>query len=82
MPLVRPTGSRALAAALVAAVCVASLAILAPAAHAQSASDASELKADADAASNRYFATLQRVQDLDDELVQNEREVDELGARA
>jgi peptidoglycan hydrolase CwlO-like protein len=82
MPLVRPTGSRALAAALVAAVCVASLAILAPAAHAQSASDASELKADADAASSRYFATLQRVQDLDDELVQNEREVDELGARA
>src|SRR5436305_15169716 len=83
MPLVRRSGSRALVAGMVAIVCsaVATL-LLAPAAHAQSTSSASDLRAEADALSTRYFAALTRVQSLDNDITRSEQRVEELQLRA
>jgi hypothetical protein len=83
MPLVRRSGSRALAAGLVAIVCTAVVTLLsAPAAHAQSTSSASDLRAEADTLSTRYFAALARVQSLDNDIARGEQRVDELQLRA
>jgi hypothetical protein len=83
MPLVRRSGSRALVAAAVAIVCAAVIGPgLAPDARAQSSSSASDLRAQADALSTRYFAALARVQSLDEDLARSQERVDALQLRA
>jgi len=82
MPLVRRSGSRALAIGVVLLVGIIGAASLAPAAAAQSTSSASDLRAEADALSNRYFDALERVQSLNDDIARNQQLVDDLLARA
>jgi peptidoglycan hydrolase CwlO-like protein len=83
MPLVRRSGSRALVLGMLVVLCTMAAAALAPFAHAQSTeTSASDLRAQADALSNRYFAALDRVKSLDDELAQSQQQVDEYLARA
>src|SRR6185369_14617205 len=81
MPLVRRSGSRALRAGLLVALCSALAAMSAPYASAQS-SEAAALRSDAVTLSNRYFAALERVQSLDDEITHSQQLVDQLDARA
>jgi peptidoglycan hydrolase CwlO-like protein len=84
MPLVRRSGSRALFAGVLVVLCTATIgAALAPSATAQTASNsASDLRSQADALSSKYFATLDRVQSLDDDITRNQQLVDQLSARA
>src|SRR5690349_24592133 len=83
MPLVRRSGSRALAAAVLLMIGILAAALLAPSATAQSAStSASDLRAQADALSNQYFAALERVHSLDDDITRNQQLVDDMLARA
>jgi hypothetical protein len=82
MPLVRRSGSRALVAGVLVMLCIATGAAFAPLAQAQSTSSASDLRAQADALSNKYFAALERVQSLDDDIARSEQLVDQLSARA
>jgi hypothetical protein len=82
MPLVRRSGSRALVAGVVVVLCITAGATLAPFAHAQTSTSASELRAQADALSSKYFAALERVQSLDDDINNAERLVEQLSARA
>jgi hypothetical protein len=84
MPLVRRSGSRALVAGVLVVLCTITGAAFAPFASAQSAStsSASDLRAQADALSDKYFATLERVQSLDDDITRNEQLVQQLSARA
>jgi hypothetical protein len=87
MPLVRRSGSRALCTGLLAVAITAMAVLLAPLAHAQTsapaASDsAATLRAEADAASSRYFAALDRVQALDADIARNQQVVDAMLARA
>jgi hypothetical protein len=83
MPLVRRSGSRALGVGVLVLLCTAVAALLAPVAQAQSTpSTASDLRAEADALSNRYFDALERVQSLDDDLARSQQMVDDLLARA
>ena len=56
--------------------------LLAPDAHAQSTSSASDLRAEADALSTRYFAALARVQSLDNDITRSESRVEALQLRA
>jgi hypothetical protein len=87
MPLVRRSGSRALSTGLLVVSITAMAVLLAPLAHAQTsapaASDsAATLRAEAEAASNRYFAALDRVQALDADIARNQQAVDAMLARA
>jgi peptidoglycan hydrolase CwlO-like protein len=84
MPLVRRSGSRALVLGILVVLCSAITAALAPFAHAQqsTATSASDLRAQADELSNKYFAALDRVQSLDDELTRNQQLVDNDVAKA
>ena len=83
MPLVRRSGSRALVAGVLLMLCTTTAgAALAPFAHAQSSSNASDLRAQADALSSKYFTALERVQALDDDIARSEQIVDEFLARA
>lgn len=63
-------------------LCTTAGAALAPFAHAQSSSNASDLRAQADALSSKYFTALERVQALDDDIARSEQIVDEYLARA
>jgi peptidoglycan hydrolase CwlO-like protein len=83
MPLVRRSGSRALAAGVLVALCSIVGAAFAPFAHAQStSSSASDLRAQADALSSKYFTALERVQSLDSDIARSQQLVDEANARA
>jgi hypothetical protein len=82
MPLVRRTGSRALVAAVLMVLCTIAGAAIAPFAHAQTANNANDLRAQADALSSKYFAALDRVKSLDDDIARSEQIVDEFLARA
>jgi peptidoglycan hydrolase CwlO-like protein len=83
MPLVRRSGSRALVAGFVVLLCTTAGVALAPLAHAQTASsNASDLRAQADALSSKYFDELARVQSLDDDIARNEQLVQQLSTRA
>jgi peptidoglycan hydrolase CwlO-like protein len=82
MPLVRRSGSRALVAGVLVVLCTTAGAALAPFAHAQSTSSASDLRAQADTLSSKYFTALERVQSLDDDIARSEQLVDQLLARA
>jgi peptidoglycan hydrolase CwlO-like protein len=83
MPLVRRWGSRALVAGVLVVLCTVAGGALAPFANAQTTSNgSSDLRSQADALSSKYFATLERVQSLGDDITQNEQRVDELLARA
>jgi len=83
MPLVRRSGSRALVTGLLAVLCAFTAGVaLAPFAHAQTTSSASDLRAQADALSSKYFAALERVQSLDDDIARSEQTVDAFLARA
>jgi peptidoglycan hydrolase CwlO-like protein len=83
MPLVRRSGSRALVAGVLVVLCTVAGGALAPFASAQATSNGtSDLRSQADALSSKYFATLERVQSLGDDITQNEQRVDELLVRA
>jgi peptidoglycan hydrolase CwlO-like protein len=83
MPLVRRSGSRALVAGFVVLLCTTAGAALAPLAHAQTASNnASDLRAQADALSSKYFDELARVQSLDDDITHNQQLVEQFSTRA
>ena len=87
MPLVRRPGSRALCTGLLVLSITAIAVLLAPLAHAQTTTAAagdstSTLRAEADAASGRYFAALDRVQALDSDIAHNQQVVDAMLARA
>src|SRR4051794_6389333 len=82
MPLVRRSGSRALVAGVLLVLCTTAGAAFAPFAHAQTANNSSDLRAQADALSSKYFAALERVKSLDDEIARSEQTVDEYLARA
>jgi peptidoglycan hydrolase CwlO-like protein len=82
MPLVRRSGSRALVVGVLVVLCTTAGVALAPFAHAQSTSSASDLRAQADALSNKYFTALERVQSLDDDITRSEQLVEQLLARA
>jgi hypothetical protein len=81
MPLVRRSGSRALVAGLLVVLCTIVGAALAPFAHAQTATSASELRAQADELSAKYFSALDRVQSLDNDIARSEQMVNDLAAR-
>ena len=87
MPLVRRPGSRALRTGLLVLSITAFAVFLAPLAHAQTTTpvagdSASTLRAEADAASGRYFAALDRVQALDSDIARNQQVVEAMLARA
>jgi len=83
MPQVRRSGSRALVAGVLVALCTVTGAAFAPFAHAQStSSSASDLRAQADALSSKYFSALARVQSLNDDIARNEQLVSQLNTRA
>ncbi len=82
MPLVRRSGSRALVIGVLLVLCATAGAALAPVAHAQTANTSSDLRAQADALSSKYFAALERVRSLDDDIARSEQTVDEYLARA
>jgi hypothetical protein len=82
MPLVRQSGSRALVVGVLVALCATLGTAFAPFAHAQTTSSSSDLRAQADALSSKYFAALDRVSSLDDDIARNEQLRDELLARA
>jgi peptidoglycan hydrolase CwlO-like protein len=82
MPLVRRSGSRALVVAVLLVLCATAGATLAPFAHAQTANSASDLRAQADALSTKYFDALARVKSLDDDIARSQQTVDEYLARA
>src|SRR5215207_4841849 len=82
MPLVRRSGSRALVAGVLVVLCTTAGAALAPFAHAQTSTSASELRAQADALSSKYFTALERVQSLDDDIASSEQLVEQLSTRA
>jgi hypothetical protein len=87
MPLVRRSGSRALCTGLLVVSITAIAVLLAPLAHAQTTAptgsdSASTLRAEADAASGRYFAALDRVQALDSDIARNQQVVEAMLARA
>ena len=82
MPLVRRSGSRALVTGVLVVLCTTAGAALAPFAQAQTSSSASELRAEADALSSKYFTALERVQSLDDDIANSEKLVAQLSARA
>jgi hypothetical protein len=87
MPLVRHPGSRALCTGLLVLSLTAIAVFLAPLAHAQTTTpvagdSASTLRAEADAASGRYFAALDRVQALDSDIARNQQVVEAMLARA
>src|SRR6478735_16797 len=82
MPLVRRSGSRALVVAVLLVLCATAGATLAPFAHAQTANSASDLRAQADALSSKYFDALARVKSLDDDIARSQQTVDEYLARA
>jgi peptidoglycan hydrolase CwlO-like protein len=82
MPLVRRSGSRALVAGVLVVLCTTAGAALAPFANAQTTSNASDLRAQADALSSKYFAALERVKSLDDDIARSQETVDAYLARA
>jgi len=82
MPQVRRSGSRALVAGVLVVLCTTAGAALAPFAHAQTSNSASDLRAQADALSSKYFTALERVQSLDDDIANSKHLVDELSTRA
>src|SRR4051812_36512046 len=82
MPLVRRSGSRALVASVLLVLCTTARAPLAPFAHAQTSNSSSDLRAEADALSSKYFTALARVQSLDDDISRSEQTVDEYLTRA
>jgi peptidoglycan hydrolase CwlO-like protein len=83
MPLVRRSGSRALVAGVLVVLCTAAATALSPLADAQTTSTtASDLRAQADELSSKYFHALERVQSLDDEITKSEALVGDLLARA
>jgi peptidoglycan hydrolase CwlO-like protein len=83
MPLVRRSGSRALVAGLLLVLGTLVGTAFAPLANAQtSSSNASDLRAQADELSSKYFGALDRVHSLDDDIARNQQLVDELRARA
>src|SRR5215207_5792334 len=82
MPLVRQSGSRALVLGVLVALCATAGTVLAPFADAQTTSSASDLRAQADALSSKYFSALERVSSLDDDIAHSEEVRDDLLARA
>lgn len=82
MPLIRQSGSRALVVGVLVALCATVGTAFAPFAHAQTSSSASDLRAQADALSSKYFSALERVSSLDDDITRNEQLRDDLLARA
>jgi Transglycosylase-like domain len=87
MPLVRRPGSRALCTGLLVLSITAFAVFFAPLAHAQTTTpaagdNATTLRAEADAASGRYFAALDRVQALDSDIARNQQVVEAMLARA
>ncbi len=86
MPLVRRLGSRALCTGLLALACTATAVLLAPVAQGQTTAapgaSAAALRAEADALSSKYFAALDRVQSLDDDIARSQQLVDDLNAQA
>src|SRR5215212_2469836 len=82
MPLVRQSGSRALVLSVLLALCATLGTALAPFADAQATNSASDLRAQADALSSKYFTALERVSSLDDDIAQSEQLRDDLLARA
>src|SRR3954468_6384249 len=82
MPLVRQSGSRALVLGVLVALCATVGTALAPFAHAQTTNSASDLRAQADALSSKYFTALERVSSLDDDITRSEQLRDDLLARA
>ena len=73
MQLVRQSGSRALVLGVLVALCATLGVAFAPFAHAQTTSSASDLRAQADALSSKYFAALDRVSSLDDDIARSEQ---------
>ena len=82
MPLIRQSGSRALVLGVLVALCATLGTAFAPFAGAQTSSNASDLRAQADALSSKYFAALDRVSSLDDDIARIEQLRDDLLARA
>jgi peptidoglycan hydrolase CwlO-like protein len=82
MPQVRRSGSRALVTGVLVVLCTTAGAALAPFAHAQTTNSASDLRAQADALSSKYFTALERVQSLDDDIANSKHLVDQLSTRA
>jgi len=82
MPLVRRSGSRALVVGVLLVLCTTAGAALAPFAQAQTSTSASDLRAQADALSSKYFTALERVQSLDDDIASSEQLVEQLSTRA
>jgi hypothetical protein len=82
MPLVRQSGSRALVVGVLVALCAIVGTAFAPFADAQTSSNASDLRAQADALSSKYFAALDRVSSLDDDIARSEQLRDDLLVRA
>jgi hypothetical protein len=87
MPHVRRSGSRALFVGLLVVSITATALLLAPFANAQTSTPATSdsaatLRAQADAASGRYFAALDRVQALDADIARNQQVVDTMVGRA
>jgi len=82
MPLIRQSGSRALVVGVLVALCATVGTAFAPFADAQTSSSASDLRAQADALSSKYFSALERVSSLDDDITRNEQLRDDLLARA
>jgi hypothetical protein len=82
MPLVRRSGSRALVAGGIVLLCTIFGSTFAPVARSQTTASASELRAEADALSSRYFSALERVSALDDDIARSEQQVEEFATRA
>src|SRR3954452_21441224 len=82
MPLVRQSGSRALVVGVLVALCAIVGTAFAPFADAQTSSNTSDLRAQADALSSKYFAALDRVSSLDDDIARSEQLRDDLLVRA
>jgi len=82
MPLVRQSGSRALVLGVLVVLCTVLGTTFAPFAHAQTTNNASDLRAQADALSSKYFDSLERVSSLDDDITRSEELRDAMLVRA
>ncbi|HEY3672856.1 MAG TPA: transglycosylase family protein [Acidimicrobiia bacterium] len=82
MPLVRQSGSRALVLGVLVVLSTILGTAFAPFAHAQTTNNASDLRAQADALSSKYFDALERVSSLDDDITRSKELRDNLLVRA
>jgi peptidoglycan hydrolase CwlO-like protein len=82
MPLVRQSGSRALVLGVLVVLCTVLGTAFAPFARAQTTNNASDLRAQADALSSKYFDSLERVSSLDDDIARSKELRDGMLVRA